>query len=194
MIFRALSATTFDFPTILLSIISWEGDAGRLFNIPLLGVLLESFFYMKRTFLRYLNSRNNVNWWVSWCINVVLMLTLAGGDANYWEILFWLLQIFWVGAFWFPWLKRLLVFPYNFFCDISWDMSHLLQIHINIRIRVSRDLQRAVSAAHHKTDWQTHWADTMLAMEFKMMTASCQPEYIFIDTFGIMFKDYPLWF
>ena len=30
----------------------------------------------------------------------------------------------------------------------------------------------------------------MLAVEFKMMTASCQPEYIFIDTFGIIHFDF----
>ena len=155
MIFRALSATTFDFSTILLSIISWAGDAGRLFNIPLLGVFLESYLHEKNFFEICIINLRHVNWWVSRCFNVVLILTLAEGDADYWEILFWLLQIFWVSAFWFSRLKRLLIFPYNFFCDISWDMSHLLQIHINIGIRVSRDLQRAVRATHHKTDWLT---------------------------------------
>ena len=49
MILRALSATTLDFTTIMLSMrTSWAGDAGRLFNIPLLGVLLNEITYKNR--------------------------------------------------------------------------------------------------------------------------------------------------
>ena len=188
MILRALSATTLDFSTILLSKrISWgAGDAGRLFNIPLLGVLLKLYLHKKN--FRVSNSRH-VNGWVSWgCNKVLLILTLTEGDADNRVILFWLLRTPWVTEFWFPQLKGLFVFPNDFLSDIRWDMGHLFQIYISLRFRIMSYLQRAVSATHYRLRL-TRWLDTKLTSELREWRHHVNQSLSI--HLGLLFEDYP---